>query len=392
MSMDSAIQIHNDGLGEEAVESLAEVFARHVEASPGGMAFTVYRRGEPLARFYGGKTVRDGSEPGSGLPTPAPWAPETMAVLFSGTKGIVATVAAILMDRGELKPETRVCQVWPEFAAAGKADVTVAHVFSHTAGLLYLDPEPDFDPLLEASEAAEILARQQPLWQPGTQVAYHALTFGMLAGEIIRRTVGKTVHELVSDLLAVPHGLDIYLGLPESLDYRVATVGRSEGYRISTFLNDPQRRRIVDRMYGDRLTGPQVPFNSPNMRRAGHPAGGGIGSSDAMAKLYSLLADPTAPIVSSEALQQATRTWSEGVDVVNDRPLRFGLGFELADPMGTYGPICPAFGHTGAGGGLHGAWPQKDIGFSFLTNDMQSEDVDTRARDLVTVLAGLSNS
>lgn len=116
-------------------------------------------------------------------------------------------------------------------------------------------------------------------------------------------------------------------------------------------------------------------------------SGGGIGTADAMASLYSQLAVPSSPVVSAVALRRSTATWAEGVDAVNDRPLRFGLGYELADPLGTYGPVTPAFGHSGAGGGLHGAWPDKNIGFSFLTNEMLAEDQDRRAKDLLGALA-----
>lgn len=98
-----------------------------------------------------------------------------------------------------------------------------------------------------------------------------------------------------------------------------------------------------------------------------------------MASLYSPLASPYQALVSSAALAVSTATWSEGGDAINDRPLRFGLGDELADPLGSYGPVTPAFGHSGAGGGLHGAWPGKNVGFSFPTNEMFPEDRDRRA-------------
>ncbi|WP_249266608.1 MULTISPECIES: beta-lactamase family protein [unclassified Pseudonocardia] len=86
------------------------------------------------------------------------------------------------------------------------------------------------------------------------------------------------------------------------------------------------------------------------------------------------------------ALDRATRTHAEGFDAVNDRPLRFGLGYELADPIGTFGPEPVAFGHSGAGGGRHGAWPERGIGFSFLTNEMRAEDTDDRASALLGAL------
>jgi CubicO group peptidase (beta-lactamase class C family) len=387
MTQAPALTAHNDGLPEAGFERIKEVFATHLATAEGGMAFCVYRDGAPLARFYGGRTVRDGGFPAEGSGAAADWSAGTMAVLFSGTKGVVATIAAILVDRGLLDPHSTVTAYWPEFAAAGKAAVTVAHILSHTVGLMYVDPEPGENLRYDNRAQAAVLAAQAPLWTPGSKVAYHALTYGYLAAELFYRVTGKSVGTLFRELVAEPLDLEIHLGLPESLDGRLATIFRSDNYAISTFLQDPVRRKIVDRMYGQSLTGTGDPFNSVAMRRAEMASGGGIATADAMAALYSFLAAPTPALVSAGALAAATTTWAEGVDAVNDRPLRFGLGYELADPLGSYGPVAPAFGHSGAGGGLHGAWPGKHIGFSFLTNEMLSEDQDRRAKDLLAALA-----
>lgn len=387
MNTAPAITAHNDGLPAAGFDHLKDVFATHLATAEGGMAFCVYRDGAPLARFYGGRTVRDGGSPAVGAGEAADWSAGTMAVLFSGTKGVVATIAAILVDRGLLDPHATVAAYWPEFAAAGKESVTVAHILSHTVGLVYVDPEPGRNLRYDNRAQAALLAAQAPLWTPGSRVAYHALTYGYLTAELFYRVTGKTVGTLFKELVAGPLDLEIHLGLPESLDGRLATIFRSDNYAISTFLQDPVRRKIVDRMYGQSLTGTGDPFNSVEMRRAEMASGGAIATADAMAALYSVLAAPAAALVSEETLTAATTTWAEGVDAVNDRPLRFGLGYELADPLGSYGPVAPAFGHSGAGGGLHGAWPDKNIGFSFLSNEMLSEDQDRRAKDLLAALA-----
>ncbi|GAA5228774.1 serine hydrolase domain-containing protein [Paeniglutamicibacter antarcticus] len=378
---------HNHGLPDEGFGELAGIFSRHLENAKGGMAFCVYRDGKALARFYGGGTVKSGGAPAQGAAAPGGWNEGTLAMLFSGTKGIVATVAAILIDRGLLDPGSTVASYWPEFAAAGKSDVTVAQLLSHTVGLIYVDPEPA-DRYDNRAQAA-VLAAQEPLWTPGTKVAYHALTYGYLAAELFFRVTGKGPGELVRELVADPLDLEIHLGLPESLDSRIATVFRPDNYAISTMLKDPERRKIIERMYAGSLLGDDDPFNSPAERRSELAASGAFATADAMASLYSSLAAPTPALVSAATLAISTSTFSEGVDAINDRPLRFGLGYELADPLGTYGPVTPAFGHSGAGGGLHGAWPQKNIGFSFLTNEMLSEDKDRRAKDLLGALATL---
>lgn len=389
MTTPAPLEAHNDaGLPDGDFNRLREVFAGHLAAASGGMSFCVYRDGSPLLRLHGGTTVRPGGEPGPGLDGPRPWTGRTRAVLFSGTKGLVATLAALLAGRGELDVRAPVASYWPEFAAAGKDQVPVSALLDHSVGLVYVDPEPQgggsfYDNRLNAS----ILAAQRPLWEPGSKVAYHAHTYGFLMAELLLRVSGKDVGTLLREELAEPLGLDLHLGLPEELDGEVATIFRAGDYAISTFLTDPERRRIVERMYGHTLTGPKDTFNSVEMRRAQMASGGAIATAESMASLYSRLVAPGQQLVAPAALADARATWSEGVDAVNDRPLRFGLGYELADPIGTYGPVAPAFGHSGAGGGLHGAWPDKNIGFSFLTNEMLAENKDRRVKDLLAALA-----
>jgi CubicO group peptidase (beta-lactamase class C family) len=347
-------------------EPVRDVFT---EVMGGASAFSVVRRGEVVVEL-------------------ANWPADTLVVLFSGTKGIVAAVAAMLIDRGALDPDDRVAAHWPEFAAHGKEDVTLGHVLSHTAGLPYVDPEPEGElGSLDIEGNANALAAQRPLWTPGERVAYHALTYGYLLSEILRRATGRSAGTLVRELLAEPYGLDLHLGAPAALDARVARLVRSPGYRISTFLHDPGRRAVVERMYRGILDGGDLP-NRPEFRRAELAAAGALGTATSMARLYDLLA--TGGLLTPPTLARCTRTWSEGLDVVNDRPLHFGLGFELADPLGTYGPAEAAFGHSGAGGGRHGAWPEAELGFSFTTAELHPEDTDDRANRLLAALHSLA--
>ena len=382
--MTVAVQTHNDG-NLPGFDRLVQVFRKHVDRSNGGMAFCVYRNGQPLVRLYGGSTEQRESSSDAVV---SPWEAETMAVMFSGTKGVVATVAGLLVDRGLLDVRLPVAHYWPEFAAAGKERVTVAQVLSHTVGLVYVDPEPVGEWAdLDNSANAAVLAAQAPLWEPGSRVAYHAITYGYLMSEIFARATGKSAGQLIDELLREPLGLDIYLGLPAELESRVAPVFRAKGYAISTFLTDPERRKIVERMYGTTLMGPSLRANTPELHRGELAAGGGIATADAMAALYSQLG--AGALVSPGALADATDTWSAGIDAINDRPLCFGLGFELADPIESYGPVAFAFGHSGAGGGLHGAWPEQNLGFSFMINEMLAENEDTRVKELLAVLHDL---
>lgn len=355
--------------------AVADAFAAVLAGSRAGVAFSVVRDGEVLVELHGGL-----ADPATGRP----WEADTVAVLFSGTKGLTAAACAAVSDR--LEPDAPVARYWPEFAAGGKERVTVGQVLSHTVGLLYPDPEPVGADRWDDRACAAVLARQEPLWEPGTAVAYHPTTYGAMTAELLARVTGRDPRAVVRDLVTQVPGARVFLGAAPPGPARIV---RDPDYRISTFLTDPRRRRLVERMYRMLLEEPDLP-NTGAYHRSGGLAGAGLASAPSMARFYAALC-PSGPVpgaspVPAAALARATRTWSEGTDAVNDRPLRFGLGFELADPIGTYGPEPVAFGHSGAGGGRHGAWPERGLGFSFLTNEMRAEDVDDRASSLLAAL------
>jgi CubicO group peptidase (beta-lactamase class C family) len=337
-------------------EPVRDAFATVLARTSGGAAFSVVRRGEVLVELWGG--------PG--------WARDTLVVLFSGTKGVVATVLALLHARGRIDPSSPVSRYWPEFSSGD-----VSHVLSHTVGLPYVEADV---PVLDNRANALALASQRPLWTPGSRVAYHAATYGYLCTELIRRVTGRSAGAVARSLLG---DVDVHLGTPASEDHRVARLTRSPDYRISTFLHDPARRRIVEKMYRGLLE--PAAINSAAYRRAELAAGGATGTAAAMARLYDRIC---AGLLPRPVLSAATSTWSAGTDAINDRPVHFGLGYELPDSLGTYGPARVAFGHSGAGGGRHGAWPEAELGFSFTTSELQPEDTDRRGSLLLEALAG----
>ncbi|TCK22915.1 serine hydrolase domain-containing protein [Pseudonocardia endophytica] len=360
--------------------AVADAFADVMAGSAG--AFSVVRGGDTLVELYGGRAP---SGPTGAGPDGRSWDADTVAVLFSGTKGLAATACAALAGPAPhgLDPDEPVARYWPEFAAAGKESVTVGQVLSHTAGLPSVDPAPAaIASDLDDRAGAAALAQQGPLWKPGTRTAYHALTYGHLVAELLRRVTGRDPRAVVEEVVARVPGVRVFLRTPPPAPARIL---RCPGYRLSTFLDgDPDRRAAVDRMYRA-LSDPEL-VNTPAWYRSGALAGAGVAGATSMARLYAALADPARSPVPAAALARATTTHAEGVDAINDRPLRYGLGFELADPIGTYGPEPVAFGHSGAGGGRHGAWPERRIGFSFLPGELRTEDADDRASTLLTAL------
>lgn len=356
-------------------EGVRDAFGRALDGV-GGCAFAAVVGSRSVVDLWGGLAdERDGRR----------WAADTPAVLFSGTKGVMAIALALLVDRGRLDLDAAVSDLWPDFAAAGKGEITVARLAAHCAGLPGLERPVTLADLRRPQELAAALAAQAPMVEPGLP-SYHALTWGWLVGELLRRADGRTPGAFIADELAGPRGLDIRLGLApgDPLAPRLAHIRQAAGYRLSAYAReDPDPRlalvyRLAD--LGD------DPWNDPRLLVAELPGAGGVATAPAMAALYGGLVGAD-PLISPGTLERVTRPEGVGDDPLTGRPLRFGpTGFELAGTPSELGPAADAFGHTGAGGSSHGAWPALATGFSFLTAEMQTEEGDGRAAALLAAL------
>ena len=182
-------------------------FARHGDV---GAGVAVYHQGELMVDLTGGSAA-DG-----------PYDETTLQLVFSTTKGAAAACVAILVDRGQIDPAAPVGNYWAEFAAGGKDEVTVEQMLSHRAGIPAVDSMLSIDQICAVGPVVEALAAQAPLWEPGSTHGYHALTYGWLAGELVRRVDGRSIGAFFADEVATPLGLDFWIGLPESEEARVA--------------------------------------------------------------------------------------------------------------------------------------------------------------------------
>jgi CubicO group peptidase (beta-lactamase class C family) len=295
------------------------------------------------------------------------------ALIFSGTKGLVAMCVLLLIERGELALDAPVTRYWPEFR---HADVLVRHVVSHTSGLAGLRPSPTADDLLDGARMAARLASEPPLFAPpGETLVYHALTFGSLCGELVRRIDGRTVGTFFADEFASPLGLELWLGLPPEVEPRVARLERAPDYSVS---GEPGP--LLEALYGPLLDAWR--WNEPAFHRAEIPAANAIGTARSLALLYGRLD----AVLSPQTIELGRTERSRGVCAVTGFPYAFGVGFELQTELGALGPPPNAFGHTGSGGGSHGAWPDERVGFSYLPTLLRTSATDDRARRLLAEL------
>ncbi len=340
-----------------------------------GAAVCVYRDGLPVVDLWGGT-----ADTGSGRP----YRHDTLQLIFSSTKGAVALCAALLAERGELDVDAPVAAYWPEFAAAGKAGIPVGWLLDHRAGLPAVDAHLALEDILTWDPIVGALADQAPLWEPGTAHGYHALTFGWLVGEVVRRVSGRSVGQYFRDEIARPLGLRFWIGLPEEEEDRVAPLTMSLDHLAGM---DPAalerlaqqfapgglatRALFLEGAFGSLSPG-DGPFNRRDVHAAEVPAANGITDARSLARMYAATIGEVdgVRLLDPATLARLTTVRSDGPDLVLGVDSRFGLGMMLD---GEFSPFLGAggFGHYGAGGSVGFAHPASGVAFGYVMDQMR---------------------
>ncbi|MFE7273910.1 serine hydrolase domain-containing protein [Streptomyces sp. NPDC057623] len=374
-----------NGTVAEGFEPVREAFARNFGTlGERGAAVSVYRDGCKVVDLWAGTKDVDGTEP---------WQHGTAQVVRSATKGVAAAVPLILQQRGELDLDAPLAAYWPEFKGQGKERLLVRHVLNHRAGLPVLDRPLTPEEALDPRHGPEAVAAQAPAWEPGTDHGYHALTYGWLLDELVRRVTGRRVGEWLAAEVAGPLGLDLWLGLPESVAGRVGRTGRVDGPEPAGGLRS-RPKRSVTAAYDDpgsltrRAFAAITPFpdqNDPAYLAAALPATNGIATADGLARFYATLIGQVdgVRLLDPATVERARAEESAGPDRVLVVNTRFGLGYML---HGTASPLLGpgSFGHPGRGGALGFADPESKIAFGYVTNGFRKTvTADPRAQALV---------
>jgi len=353
--------------------SVARLFKTMVPAGgPGGAALCIYHRGAKVVDLWGGSLDSNGS----------PWLSDTASVSYSTTKGIASTLLHILADRGLVDYDEPVATHWPEFAQAGKENITIRQVMCHEAGLYdirsmidHARRMLDWDYMIHALEAAT------PIHRPGAAHGYHGLTYGYLVGEIIQRVSGKSFAQVLEEELAKPLDLDgCYVGLPEALAHRKATLvamgmnsGNGGTERARRYLGAINRwlRMFgvpVDLREAERALIPngidELDFNSIEFAAAPNPSASGIFTARSLARVYAALASggelDGVRICSEKTVHKASTVQNTTVDRVVPFPMHWRLGYHRPFTLGV--PVRHGIGHFGFGGS--GAWADLDRNLS----------------------------
>lgn len=348
---------------ERARDAFAVNFEREGDYQETGAALTAYRGGELVVDLWGGWADAARTRP---------WTRETLINVWSSTKGVTATALAVLVDLGLIDYDDPVAKVWPEFAQAEKAAVTVAQLLSHQAGLPGFAKATTIADQLDFAGCVGKLERQTPVWEPGKATSYHAMTYGWLAGEVIRRVSGKSPGAFIAEAVAGPLGADIFVGLPASEELRVAEILAPKSQAEVPSLSPAAMMA---------LTNPAQSPTAPNdraWREAEIPAANGLANAAGLARLYAALvgggALDGARILSADGVRRMTApaTTDGRIDLLLGFTDTWAMGMALNRP-GIYGTNRDAFGHSGWGGSFGCADPDAGVAIGYVCNQMGPE-------------------
>jgi CubicO group peptidase (beta-lactamase class C family) len=368
-----------EGSCDPRFSKLRDAFAANFDAGlEVGASFAASVDGVPVVDLWGGH---------ADAARRRPWQRDTLVNVFSTTKAMTALCAHVLVERGQLDLDAPVARYWPEFAQAGKQALPVRFLLSHQAGLAALREPLPLDALYDWERMARALAAEPPWWPPGSAHGYHAMTYGFLIGELLRRITGRTLGAFYRDEVARPLAADFHIGLAPADDARVAELVPPKPEDAAAAAVAPGS--LLAKVMGNPPLAPGV-ANTEAWRRAEIPAANGHGNARSVARVLSALACGGAQdgvrLLGAAALARAREEQCHGPDLVLPLPMRWGLGFMLSSPeLPLGGPN--AFGHGGWGGSLGIADPDARLAWAYVMNKMSPGTVgDTRAASLAAEL------
>ena len=345
-----------------------ENFSRYGEL---GAAVSVWQRGRSILELQGGFRARKREQP---------WTADTIVLIWSATKGLGSACLLHALQERAIGLERCVAEFWPEFAQAGKGEITLAQLLSHQAGLSALDEPAD---VLDYAAVIAALEKQKPLWPPGRAHGYHARTFGFLIDECVRRITGQRIAGYWRKIFAEPLGLDIWIGLPQSELNRTAMIYAAKAGGEQSPASFYRELMTPGTLVKKTFTSPVglhaiAAMNMKQNRALEIVSFSGIGSASSLAKFYAMLANggeiDGRRYFKAQTIAQMSTTLASGVDRILQIPTAFAAGF-MKDPPDAvrriFGPSSSAFGHPGAGGSHAFADPENGISFAYVMNQME---------------------
>jgi len=357
----------SQGFTAPQFEHIRDTFDAVLAGQPsGGAAFSVFVEGECVIDLHGGD-----ARPGM------PWTPDTLSLMFSNTKGIASILVAKLVESGVLDPDAPLVEYWPEFGAISSA-LTVRGVMEHRAGLSAVRNDMALDQVLDHDSVIRELLSQEPLWEPGTDYAYHAITFGTLVDELVRRVDGRTLSAMLQDELARPLGVEAWIGLPQEHQHRVAEFVETD-WPLASPLEPGSPADLQSRAmsFGNAFPAgsgihPNVGYNDPRVHEGVLPGANGISTARGLATMWSSTVTSTngVRVLSDETVDMMRERRVTGPSVWGEPGPWPERGFGVMLECDARSPLLSptSFGHDGFGGQAGFADPTHRASFGFVTN------------------------
>jgi CubicO group peptidase (beta-lactamase class C family) len=370
------VEVH--GTCDERFRAVRDVLARQLATGADvGATAAVFIDGEPVVDIWGGYSDEARTRP---------WQRDTIVNSFSTTKTMTALSALVLADRGVIDLNAPVARYWPEFAAEGKGGILVRHLLGHTSGLPgWTDPVTLAD-ILDWEKATTLLARQAPWWEDRTVAGYHAITYGPLIGEVIRRATGKPLKRFFAEEVAGPVGADYHIGAPPECDGRVSIMIASR---------DPRARSDGETITDRVLFNPYVfPGDSGTIawRRGELGGSNGHGNARSVAMVQQILACGGTVrgtrVLSTAGCERVFELQAEGIDLVLGYPMQWGLGYGIGGPaINALYRNCFDGRRVAFWGGSGGSFVVNDLDARMtvayvMNRHVESNDTDSRSIDI----------
>jgi CubicO group peptidase (beta-lactamase class C family) len=406
----ASASVSGSGGVEHGWGKVADAFRANFHGNPGeiGAACSVYVGGREVVNLWGGLADRAANRP---------WRKNTIVRVASTTKGMTAICAHMLVQRGLLDLDAPVVRYWPEFGAHGKDTIPVRWLLSHQAGLPIVDGPLTFEQACAWDPVIRALEAQRPLWQPGTEHIYHAMTYGFLVGEVVRRITGKSLGTFFAEEVARPLGLSAWIGLPERHEHRLALIEDAAPFTLEeliagmvklTGLDEATVTAWIQSQYAPgsvlalagMLGGATDPateyWTTRAWRAAEFPAANGISDARSLARMYAATVSRVdgVRLLNRATVARATEVQTDrtpmhglppGLNIPADRSFYMSLGFwRSSSPLPMAGP--GSFGHPGSGGSIGFADPDAGVGFGYVTNLWNYRPDDPRATNLANAV------
>ena len=378
--------METQGRFDEKFKSIVDCYENQFELGLDiGSSLAITYEGEMVVDIWAGNRDRAKS---------LPWEENTIVNVFSSTKNATSLAAYVLADRGQLDFFAPVAEYWPEFAQKGKENILVSHIMSHSSGLPGWDVPVAGEDLYDPDKVAALFETQEPWWEPGTALGYHAISVGNLMGEIIKRISGKTVGNFFRDEIAKPLDIDFHIGLEDKHHSRVAEIHQAVEANPEDLFELEEGSVMQKVMTNGIITAPDA--NTKEWRRAEIPAAGGHGNGRSIAESMALIANKGTykekRIFSEDLIRHALEEQIRGNDLVLVEPLRWGIGFGLPiDNVSWMGYLEEgACFWAGWGGSMSIADTNKRVSFGYAPCLMEEGAIGAeRSQNLVRELSNL---